>query len=59
MTLDHKAVSALDAVIPHTGQEPRSEAMEHRLEHLIMRKQQQLDYLWHASGRTEPLDENG
>ena len=57
--LERRAVAALHGVIPHTGQEPRSEALEHRLEHLIMRKQQQLDYLWHASGREEPLDEDG
>lgn len=57
IALERKAIAALHAVIPHTGQEPRSEALEHRVEHLIMRKQQQLDYLWHASKRTEPLDE--
>ncbi|MEJ7706554.1 MAG: ferritin-like domain-containing protein [Nocardioidaceae bacterium] len=55
--LDHevKAVAALHAVIPHSGQEPRSEALEHMLEHVIMRKQQQIDYLWHAAEREEPL----
>ncbi len=58
MALERRAIAALHAVIPHTGQEPRSEALEHRLEHLIMRKQQQLDYLWHASGRAEPLDDD-
>ena len=57
--LERRAVAALHEVIPHTGQEPRSEALEHRLEHLIMRKQQQLDYLWHASGSEQPLDKNG
>ncbi len=40
-----EAVAALHAVIPHSGQEPRSEALEHRLEHLIMRKQEQVDTL--------------
>ncbi len=50
-----EAVAALHGVIPHSGQEPRSEALEHLLEHVIMRKQQQVDYLWHASGRQEPL----
>jgi len=56
--LDHevKAIKALHAVIPHSGQEPRSEALEHLLEHAIMRKQQQVDYLWHATSATEPLD---
>lgn len=53
--LECKAIAALHAVIPHSGQEPRSEALEHRLEHVIMRKQQQVDFLWHASGRSEPL----
>jgi bacterioferritin (cytochrome b1) len=49
------AVAGLHAVIPHSGQEPRSEALEHLLEHIIMRKQQQIDYLWHAADRPEPL----
>lgn len=55
--LEHevRAVAALHAVIPHSGQEPRSEALEHLLEHLIMRKQQQIDFLWHASKQQEPL----
>jgi len=53
--LECKAVAGLHEVIPHSGQEPRSEALEHLLEHMIMRKQQQVDFLWHASGRTEPL----
>jgi bacterioferritin (cytochrome b1) len=47
-----EAVAALHAVIPHSGQEPRSEALEHRLEHLIMRKQEQIDTLRRALGRT-------
>ena len=46
-----EAVAALHAVIPHSGQEPRSEALEHRLEHLIMRKQEQVDYLLRAKRR--------
>ncbi len=50
-----KAVAALHDVIPHSGQEPRSEALEHLLEHIIMRKQQQIDYLWHATELEEPL----
>jgi len=53
--LECAAVAALHAVIEYSGQEPRSEALEHLLEHAIMRKQQQVDFLWHASGRTEPL----
>jgi bacterioferritin (cytochrome b1) len=46
-----EAVAALHAIIPHTGQEPRSEALEHRVEHLIMRKQEQLDTLRRALDR--------
>ena len=42
---EREVVAALHAVIPHSGQEPRSEALEHLLEHVIMRKQQQLDFL--------------
>jgi bacterioferritin (cytochrome b1) len=40
-----EAIEALHEVIPETGQEPRSEALEHLVEHLIMRKQRQLDVL--------------
>jgi bacterioferritin (cytochrome b1) len=50
-----ETVAAMHAVIPHSGQEPRSEALEHLLEHIIMRKQQQIDFLWHASSQDEPL----
>ncbi|HUP84651.1 MAG TPA: ferritin-like domain-containing protein, partial [Acidimicrobiales bacterium] len=52
--IDHEseALAAFHAVIPDTGQEPRSEAMEHRLEHLIMRKQEQVDALRRAVGQT-------
>ena len=39
------ALSALHKIIPETGQEPRSEALEHLLEHALMRKQEQVDYL--------------
>ena len=42
---EREVVAALHAVIPHSGQEPRSEALEHLLEHVIMRKQQQVDFL--------------
>jgi hypothetical protein len=40
--------SVLHAVIPPSGQEPRSEALEHLMEHLIMRKQNQVDVLRRA-----------
>jgi bacterioferritin (cytochrome b1) len=45
-----ETIEALQAVIPHTGQEGRSEALEHRLEHIIMRKQEQVDALLRARG---------
>ena len=44
-----ETIEALQAVIPATGQEGRSEALEHRLEHMIMRKQEQVDALLRAS----------
>jgi bacterioferritin (cytochrome b1) len=53
-TVDHliatedEAIAALHAVIPHSGQEPRSEALEHLMEHMIMRKQNQVDWLRRA-----------
>lgn len=40
-----EALDALHAVIPYTGQEARSEALEHLMEHLLMRKQEQVDFL--------------
>jgi len=49
---EDETIAALHAVIPHSGQEPRSEALEHLLEHLIMRKQNQVDWLRRA--RREP-----
>jgi bacterioferritin (cytochrome b1) len=45
---EDEAVAALHAVIPFSGQEPRSEALEHLMEHLIMRKQNQVDWLRRA-----------
>jgi bacterioferritin (cytochrome b1) len=42
---EESIISALHDVIPETGQEAWSEALEHLLEHLIMRKQGQVDYL--------------
>jgi bacterioferritin (cytochrome b1) len=47
-----EAIEALQAVIPHTGNEGRSEALEHRLEHVIMRKQEQVDFLLRARRRS-------
>jgi bacterioferritin (cytochrome b1) len=43
--LETEALDALREVIPETGQEARSEALEHLLEHIILRKQDQVDYL--------------
>lgn len=41
-------VDALKEAIGPTGQEGRSEALEHVLEHIIMRKQNQIDFLLRA-----------
>jgi hypothetical protein len=38
-----------DAIEP-TGREGRSEALEHLMEHLILRKQEQVDFLERAAG---------
>jgi bacterioferritin (cytochrome b1) len=43
-----EAIEALQAAIEPTGREGRSEALEHMLEHLIMRKQNQVDFLLRA-----------
>lgn len=43
-----EAIDALQAAIEPTGREGRSEALEHVLEHLIMRKQNQVDFLIRA-----------
>jgi bacterioferritin (cytochrome b1) len=45
---EREAIAALHEVIPPSGQEPRSEALEHLMEHLIMRKQAQVDALERA-----------
>jgi bacterioferritin (cytochrome b1) len=42
-------IEALQAAIEPTGREGRSEALEHMLEHMIMRKQRQVDLLKRAS----------
>jgi bacterioferritin (cytochrome b1) len=46
-----EAVDALQEAIEPTGRDGRSEALEHLLEHLIMRKQAQIDFLTRASKR--------
>jgi bacterioferritin (cytochrome b1) len=43
-----EAIDALKGGIEPTGREGRSEALEHMLEHLIMRKQGQIDFLLRA-----------
>jgi bacterioferritin (cytochrome b1) len=43
-----EAIEALQAGIKPTGRDGRSEALEHMLEHLIMRKQNQIDFLLRA-----------
>jgi bacterioferritin (cytochrome b1) len=48
---EDEGIAALHEVIPHSGQEPRSEALEHLMEHLIMRKQNQVDWLRRAARR--------
>jgi bacterioferritin (cytochrome b1) len=45
MDYEEEALDALHAVIPETGQEARSEALEHLMEHMLMRKQEQVDFL--------------
>jgi bacterioferritin (cytochrome b1) len=50
---EEEALAALHAIIPDTGQEPRSEALEHLIEHLILRKQSQVDTLLRGAGKTE------
>ena len=46
-----ETLEALQAAIEPTGREAASEAVEHRLEHIIMRKQEQVDYLLRAQHR--------
>jgi len=43
-----EALEALQDAIAPTGREAASEAVEHRLEHIIMRKQEQVDLLLRA-----------
>jgi bacterioferritin (cytochrome b1) len=46
---EEEGVEALQEAIEPTGREGRSEALEHMLEHLIMRKQHQIDFLKRAA----------
>lgn len=45
---EEEVVEALQEAIEPTGREGRSEALEHLLEHMIMRKQHQIDFLRRA-----------
>jgi bacterioferritin (cytochrome b1) len=45
---EREALESLQDVIPSTGHTGESEALEHRLEHIIMRKQEQVDTLERA-----------
>ena len=45
---EDELIAALHRVIPPSGQEPRSEALEHLMEHVIMRKQNQVDWMRRA-----------
>jgi bacterioferritin (cytochrome b1) len=47
--LEREAIEALQDTIPATGHTGDSEALEHRLEHMIMRKQEQVDTLHRAA----------
>ncbi|HMJ94778.1 MAG TPA: ferritin-like domain-containing protein [Thermoleophilaceae bacterium] len=48
---ESETLETLQAAIEPTGREAASEAVEHRLEHMIMRKQEQVDYLLRARRR--------
>ena len=45
---ENEVIEALQEAIEPTGREGRSEALEHMLEHMIMRKQRQVDMLARA-----------
>jgi bacterioferritin len=48
-----EVLETMQAAIEPTGREAASEAVEHRLEHMIMRKQEQVDYLLRARRRPD------
>lgn len=45
---EDETIACLHEVIPPSGQEPRSEALEHLMEHIIMRNQNQVDWMRRA-----------
>lgn len=49
---ESEAVETLQDAIEATGREGRSEALEHMLEHMMMRKQGQIDFLVRARRRS-------
>jgi len=49
--VEDETIATLHQVIPVSGQEPRSEALEHLIEHVIMRKQNQVDWMRRAMRR--------
>ena len=54
---EHELLAQLHTVIGDSGQEPRSEALERLMEHLIIRKQEQVDRFLRVLGATEPESE--
>jgi bacterioferritin (cytochrome b1) len=49
MAYERETIESLQDVIPATGHTGDSEALEHRLEHTILRKQEQVDALARAA----------
>jgi bacterioferritin (cytochrome b1) len=49
--IETETIEALQAAIEPTGREGVSEALEHLLEHMILRKQNQVDFLIRARRR--------
>lgn len=45
---DEETLETLVEVIQHTGSEAEGEALEHLIEHLLLRKQEQIDFLRRA-----------
>jgi bacterioferritin (cytochrome b1) len=50
LSCEEEVIDDLQESIEPTGREGRSEALEHMLEHQIMRKQEQVDFLQRALG---------
>lgn len=48
LEIEHETIDAVAATIDTTGGDAESEALEHRLEHMIMRKQEQVEALERA-----------